>query len=272
VARTLVVTDSSACLPRPLADELQVRVAPIRVHVGDRTLPDDGATAALVYEALAAGEAVKSSAPSPGDYLALIEEGEAEGAVVVTPPLEFTAMWRAASLAGRLASRPTTVVDCRTAAAGQCLVVLAAARAAAALATPLEVVHAAEDAARRCEMLAVLDSVGPIGRSGRVPSSVLAAADRAGIHPVFRLRSGAVELVASPRSATRALDELARRFEALSGRGAPEAVVFHALAPEQAEALAKRLGAQLVTEFSPAMGIHTGPGVLGVAFLRPREH
>jgi fatty acid-binding protein DegV len=45
--------------------------------------------------------------------------------------------------------------------------------------------------------------------------------------------------------------------------------VFHAGVPERADALRARLtGSEPVIPFSPAMAIHTGPGVVGVAWLR----
>jgi fatty acid-binding protein DegV len=61
---------------------------------------------------------------------------------------------------------------------------------------------------------------------------------------------------------------LVERWEALGGRTAHESAVFHAVSDARATELASRVGTDLVTEFSPAMGIHTGPGVVGVAWLR----
>jgi hypothetical protein len=48
-------------------------------------------------------------------------------------------------------------------------------------------------------------------------------------------------------------------------------VLFHASDPASAEALGSMLGVEEKTEFSPSMGIHTGPGVVGVAWLGPRD-
>jgi len=50
------------------------------------------------------------------------------------------------------------------------------------------------------------------------------------------------------------------------------AAVLHADAAQEAEALKQRLAKQFncvelyVTEFTPVMGAHTGPGLLGIAF------
>jgi len=55
------------------------------------------------------------------------------------------------------------------------------------------------------------------------------------------------------------------------------AAVFHADAADQAEELRKQVAEQFrcvelyVTEFTPVMGAHTGPGVIGLAFYAAWE-
>lgn len=263
-----IVTDSSACLPEDLARAHGIAVLPIAIHLVDADLQDGmPAASERVYHALRAGEPVKSSAPSPDEYLAAIDGAGAEEVLVVTPATEFTGMYRSASLAAELAGARVIVHDSRTAAAAQGLVVLAAAEAAGAGLD--EAARAAKDASARAELVAALDGLEHITRSGRVPAFALGLARRLGVRPVFRFRDGEVERVGVPRSLDAAIDRIAREWSSRGGAGAPRAAVFHAAAPDRAGALRMRLGgAALVTEFSPSMGIHTGPGVVGAAWLR----
>ncbi len=212
---------------------------------------DAGLTPRLVYQALARDEPIKSSAPSTLEYLSAIEEAAAPNVVVITPATEFTVMYRNASVAAELAGVSVTVVDSRTAAAAHGLVVLEACRAAAAGAT---VEHVA----------------AVVRRSGRVPSVALGLAEHLGIRPVFRLHEGVVERLGVPRSDGAALRRICREAAARGlARGGPSAV-FHADCLERAMDLRAMLGGSgFVAEFSPSMGIHTGPGVVGVAWLRP---
>ena len=261
-----VVTDSSACLPPDLARAHGIEVLPIAIHLGDDDLHDGvPAAAERVYRALRAGEPVKSSAPSPDEYLAAIEGGE--DVLVVTPATEFTGMHRSASLAAELSSARVVVHDSRTAAAAQGLVVLAAAVAARG---GLEAAaRAAEEATARAELVAALDGLEHISRSGRVPAFALGLARRLGVRPVFRFRDGEVDRVGVPRSLEASIDRIAREWASRGGPDASRGAVFHAAAPERAEALRARLGGSpLEVEFSPSMGIHTGPGVVGAAWLR----
>jgi DegV family protein with EDD domain len=264
-----IVTDSSACLPDALVRQLPITVLPIMIHLRSGDLRDGmGEAGPLVYRALEMGEEVKSSAPSPVEYLAAIEQAEGD-VMVISPATEFTSMYRSAAVAADISGRAVPVVDSRTAAAAHGLVVLAAAEVAAQGGTVEHVVKRAEDAGRRAELVAALDGVDFIERSGRVPSVALQLAQQLGIRPVFRLRSGAVERLGVPRSLPAALRRIRREAVAGGLSTAAAAFVFHADAPDRAAELREVLGGEGdVTEFSPSMGIHTGPGVVGVAWLR----
>ena len=222
----------------------------------------------VVYRSLARGDPVKSSAPSPLEYLAAMEEAGGHP-VAITPAAEFTAMYRNAAVAAEIFDRPVTVVDSRTAAAAHGLVVLAAAAAASA-GEPVEaVVRAAEDAGRRAELIAALDGVEHLKRSGRVPSVALDLARQLGVRPVFRLNGGAVERLGVPRNRQAALRRIRREAMARGLDDSPSRMVFHAANLERARELQDLMGgSDYLTEFSPSMGIHTGPGVVGVAWLR----
>jgi fatty acid-binding protein DegV len=114
-----------------------------------------------------------------------------------------------------------------------------------------DVVAAAEDAGRRAELAACLESLDHLRESGHVPAMALGLASHLGVRPVFRMRGGTAERIGG------------------RGRGAPRPAVFHAGRPGRAAELSALVGgAAFVTEFSAAMAIHTGPGVVGAAWLR----
>lgn len=267
MARIGIVTDSSACLPASVVRTFAVRVLPIGIHLASEHLADGMPDAAdRVYDALGRGDPVKTSAPSPLDYLSACEEADTDATLIVTPAEEFTVMHRNAVVAAQLATKPVEVVDSRTAAAAQGLVV-AAGGAAAQEGSLDRAAHAARDAAARADLVAALDTVEFVRRSGHVPSVAFDLAERLGIRPVFRLHAGRVERLSLPRSEAAALRRIAREFTQRSGPQAQRAVAFHAASPARADALVELIGVSELVEFSPSMGIHTGPGVVGVAFL-----
>lgn len=269
--RIAVVTDSSACLPPSLAKTMGIRVLPITVHLlGADHLDGGDDLPSKVYRALADDEPVKSSPPSVADYLAAIEDSDAGTVVVVTPAAEFTAMHQHAAVACELAGRRAIVIDSRTAAAGEGLVVAAGAQAAAGGERLAGVIRCLEEASSRVDLVASLAGLGVLRRSGLVPAGSLEARSREGSRIVFRMRAGAVEPLASVACGSDALDAIEAEWTSGGGWGATRHMVFHADCPDLAQELAERLGdTSAIAGFSAAMAIHTGPGVVGAAWLPP---
>jgi len=262
-APVLVVTDSTGVFPG--GDDPCVRVVPVVLLFADGDALDGEVPAAEVYRRLADGDVVKSQAPSPAAFLAAIEEGEHAGAVVLTPAQEFTVMLRNARQASELTVRPHAVLDTRTASAGQAIVVRAAAAAAREGAPLAQVVRAARDAIDRVELVAAMLDVHHLEHSGRVDHEVL---DRRGATAgalVARFLHGQVVPVVAKGEPIRAIASIWR-----DGGGRPEdAVVFHGAQPELAARLGELVGVDEVVACSPAMGVHVGPDIVGLAWLRP---
>lgn len=269
VTRVAVVTDSSTCLPPALSDKLGVVTVPVTVHLpGADGVDGSDQLSKRISEAVERDQYVRSSHPFITDYLAAIEESGCEEVAIVTPAMEFAGMFRNASLAAELSARRAVVVDSRTAAAGEALVVMRGAEVAQSGASLSEVVAAIEEASRRVDLVAALQTLEPIRRSRRVPAPVLAQGGPGGTRSVFRMRGGAVELLGEVSEEKDAFDCIADAFEAGGGKSSSHSTVFHAEDRAAAERLCERLGeVDFVSGFSAAMQLHTGPGVVGAAWL-----
>jgi DegV family protein with EDD domain len=268
-----LITDASACIPPMTLRRVDIAIVPIMVQVGDEEFQSGVDLDPIkLYRALEQGVPVKSAAPSPIDYLDAIERAGDRPVVIVTPATEFTRMYGNASLAAELSGGPVAVVDSRSATAGHGLVVLAAAEARDAGGQQDDVVAAVEDAARRTELVACLETLDYLRQSGRVPALALGLANHLGVRPVFRLREGTAERLGLPRSEEGALARIVKEWRVGRGAEGGRTAVFHAARPERAEQLAGMLrDVSFITEFGAAMAIHTGPGVVGVAWLRPAD-
>jgi DegV family protein with EDD domain len=263
----VVVTDSTACVEYHANDRVgaDLRVVPVGLLFTDREAGDGDVDPADVYRRLGRGEAVKSHAPPPAAYLEAIEAGDHAGALVLTPAHEFTVMAHNARVAADLVSRPTVVVDTRTAAAGQGLVVRAALAAARAGAALDEVSAVARDAAARVELVAAILDSSQLEHSGHVHPSARRAQPQA---MIARFRAGQVVPLAAAGDPLRAVATAWRR-----GRGdADTTLVFHSAQASRADQLRRLVAAtEPVLACSAAMGAHVGPGLVGVAWLTPRQ-
>ena len=148
---------------------------------------------------------------------------------------------------------------------------LDAARAAAAGASTGDVIARVDRRIADAVLVGYLGSMRHLWRSGRIPLPLMWMGAVLNVKPLLRLENGAIGMVERPRSeakARRRLVALAR--EHLAGRPG-RIVVLHADAPEQAALLAGAIrGAVAVrelftAELTPAIGAHTGPGLVACA-------
>ncbi len=258
-------------MPAELVARFGVCVLPISVF-----LPEDGAPSIdppdgedlLLPETLAREELAGANHPFVTEYLQAIEAPGFDAAVVITPAVEFATMYRNATLAAEFAARPVVLIDARTAAAGQALVVLAGAEAAARGASIEKVVRAVEEASRHVELVASLATLEPLRRSGPVPDEVLGGGGPRGFRSVFRMRDGTVEPLGNATTAEDTLETIRAAFLASAPRGTERSAVFHANARHLADRLREMLGGvDFVSGFSIAMQVHTGGGVVGAAWI-----
>jgi DegV family protein with EDD domain len=268
MAQTLVVTDSSACLPASIQRRPGLRLVAIPIELVDGEGVDGDLDPRRVWQALRRGEAVKTRAPAALDYLFAVEEPGFDAAVVITAASTFTGMHEHALQAAALSARPVLVVDSHTAAAAQGLVVRAAHVAAVGGASAAEVAAAAVDAARRADLVATLPGLASLERSGRLPADVLDAARRSGPSHLFRLSDG--DLVPVEPTPHDPVEAIAEAWAASGATRADPVAVFHASAPADARRLRTLLGTRApAVQLTLAMAVHTGPGVVGAAWLRP---
>jgi DegV family protein with EDD domain len=287
MGRVAVVTDSSACLPPELVAELGIYVVPLRFFVGDRSYLDGiDITATDIYRMLPrVSEVPSTSAPTPSDYYAAVHRASAthESIVVVTITRRFSGMYQSAMIAAKTARESlgglqVAVIDSGTAAGAEGLVVLNAARVAAGDGNLEEVCAAAREVMERVVLVATLDTLYYLARSGRVPMAVHWANSLIHVNPIFQILplSGDARTVRVARGRDSAVRQILELAERSAGGSDIRCVVFHSDRLKEAELLRQRVGGTLrcaelyLCDFTPAMGIHTGPGVLGLAFYRVR--
>jgi DegV family protein with EDD domain len=278
MGRVAVVTDSAACLPPALVQAYGIHVIPFGLIWSGEILRDGvDITPAEFYRRMrVASELPSTSQPTLGDFLTVYEAlaQEVEGIVSIHIPQTMSGTVSTAHAAAHLLPQvPIRVVDCGTAVMAQGFVVLAAARAAAAGARLEEVVAAAESMIPKVRLYATLENLEYLARSGRVPAAAALVGSVLQIQPVFTLHQGRVDVVARVRTKARAIAYIMDQMASEGGNRHVHVAVFHADIPDEAEMLRRQVEERFrcaelyLTEFTPVMGAHTGPGVLGVAFF-----
>ncbi len=279
--RTALVVDSAACLPEAFAARPFVHVVPMRLIFGERDYLDGrDLTTTQFYGLLRQADVLPTtSAPSPDSYLTAFREAaqEADSIVCLTVSSSFGGSYNAAQAAvveaeGALPGLPVTLADSGSAAGGEALVATEAIRTIEDGGSHEEVVARIRAVVPKVTLFAFVDTLFYLWKGGRVPRLAHAGASLLQVKPLLEMSSGEIRTVGRPRTRRRATRRLIEATAARAACGRPVHLsVIHADAEQDANDLLEDLRDELncaesfVSEFSPVMGAHTGPGLLGVA-------
>jgi DegV family protein with EDD domain len=268
-----IVTDSAAALPAELAARHHVTVVPMWLMLGNESIREGERPLSEVL----GDERVSTSGPTPGEFAQAIERRQtADGVLVLTIAASMSGTHEAAVLAAREVGEdagPVRVVDTLTAAGAEALVVLAAAAKADQGASLDEVEAEARRVIDRVQLVATVPNLDHLVRSGRVPGIAGWAGRRLGINPLFEFRGGKVHRLRPALGPDAAMERMLGRFRRSVGSGGQlHVTALHALAPDAARRLLDRVEAEVtpetgfVGEFGSVMVVHTGPGLVGLAW------
>ncbi len=275
-----IVTDSNVSLPSDLIRGLPLFIVPMEVHHGGRVYQDGvDITPSAFYDLLASdGELPRTSSPKPGAFLEAFQKAAKVSDQVVCIGLhaELSATYASAETARQEAAEilpetTVTLVDSRSAGTAQGLIALGAARCAAKGGSVDQVLGLVRRRIADVCLYGYLETLYYVWRGGRVPRVVMWMGNLLQMKPVLELCQGNIGMVERPRTTKRAMERLVALAEhRLSGRPGRVAVM-HANAPDHAHDLAAMLERAIqpvelfVTEFTPVIGAHTGPGLVGCA-------
>lgn len=272
-----IVTDSSAVVPAEWRESVPLHVVSLQLAWENGEVSEGDAPYAELVARLKHGERPpKTAAPSPGAYEELFGEllASDDHVLVVCPASELSVTYGNAVLAARSVGEDRVyVLDAKTAAAGQGLVAVEAARTAASRGDIERVLAHALDVATHVQIWATLQQLDFLRRSGRLPAIAAVGAGALGLQPIVRYGGGSPTPVGVTRSARRGADRLFRAWQRSIRAGAKVTVVaFHSARGEEASDLERRIldrapeSETAVCEVAASLASHTGPGLLGLAW------
>ncbi len=275
--RVAIVTSSISCLPQDLVQKYKIKVVPVPFTLNGRSYLDGvDISASEVYEQLAYEHPFRTSAPSPGTYLKAYQEvlTEHDAILCLTVPSKISMMYDSACSAARQMPSGTIVrvIDTGTAAGGQALIDIAAARAASEGATLDEITSLIEYLKGKIRLYGLIVAPQYLKRTGRVPAPLPSAASALSIKPVFTISQGKIKLVSLVRTEKAGIDRMVSMMRTDVRQNPIRVIVQHANSPQQAESVRQRIESEFscselqITEFSPIIGFATGPGCLALAF------
>lgn len=276
MTKIAILTDSTANMPVEWLEQYNITTIPLKIHWGNDTFLDGvNITPSEFYVRLSQSKTLPTtSQPSAQDFIQAFENlaGQADGIVVPLISSGISGTVASAQAAAREFSRiPIEIIDTQITSMGQVLIVLAAARAAEQGKSLEEVRRAADEAVKRLHLFFAVDTLEYLHRGGRINGASRYLGTALDIKPILFFNSeGKIDALERVRTKRKALQRLiALAEEQANGRPVHVGIV-HANAPQAAQEFRDEVEQTLncheifTVEFSPVIGVHVGPGTIGI--------
>jgi DegV family protein with EDD domain len=279
-----IVTDSVASIPESIIKTLNIQWVPYFIHWGKETLLD------LVtvdrdsfYKRLPTVKTLpKTASPGPGDYVkiykALADQGRTD-IISIHMTSKGSGAFQSANIArsmiaDELPNLRIKVIDTLNVSLCHGWMVIEAARAAMEGKSFTEVVEIVYRMVPMTHMIQTADTLkylylgGRIGRAKHLIGSIM------NIKPLIGMQDGIIVPLGQVRSRQRAYNKMMEMVENAVGESGKIKIAYvHAAARDEAlklqDMFTRRLTIveDLIAELSPALGVHTGPGTVGISYF-----
>jgi len=281
--KVAILTDGTSCLPADVVREYDIASVPIViVHQGKSYRDGIDITAEEVYRIMRRRRDLPTtSTPSVGDFLQAFQRlsETAESVLCITLTGLQSQTYEVARLAKEaalkeLANTPIEVLDSRAVAGALGLIALEAAREARRGSDLARVTETARKMMDRVRFVAMVDTLYYLARTGRVARAIAWVGSVLNIKPVLEHvpAIGETSPLARPRTTDKAVNVMLDYMASHVGNRKAHVIVNHADEPDEARKLEERVRAMFdcvevyMADLTPGMGVHAGPGVLGIGF------
>lgn len=284
MVKVAIVTDSCASIPEAIIEALNIHWVPYYIHRGKEVLRD---LVTIRREAFykwlpTARELPQTASPGPGDYLKIYEKLFKEGGTRQIASIHMTSKGSGAYQAAKAAkaiARETlpelsiAVIDTLNVSMCHGWMVIESARAAMEGKSLGDILDLVKGMIPITRMLQTADTLRYLYMGGRIGKAQHLVGSLLNIKPIISMEDGVIVALGQARSRRKAYQMMVDKVEAAAGyMGKIKIAYVHAAAQEEAEKIRamveKRLTCveSLITELSPALGVHTGPGTAGLCY------
>jgi len=281
--KVAILTDSTCCLPQDLLEKYDISLVPLMIVYEGKSYRDGiDMSPGEVYKIMRRRKNLPStSVPSAGDFLNAYRQlsQKAESILCITLTGLQSKTFDTALLAKKMAEEeiPNTaieVIDSRAVAGALGFIVLEAARIASQDGELAQAVEAARSMMDKVNFLAMLDTLFYLARTGRIGRAAAWAGSLLKVKPIVEHSPsiGETTPLARPSTRPKAIKYMLEVMTQRAGESRVHAIVHHADELEEGRKLKAEIGSRFhcaelhLTEFTPVMGVHAGPGLLAISF------
>jgi DegV family protein with EDD domain len=280
--KVAVLTDSIVGLPETILNNLNIQTVAYYIHRGHEVLRDlvTIQREEFIRWMMTTKYAPTTACPGPNDYLNAYEKLAAQGAeeiISIHMSSKISGAYQAATMAQSMLremdpSLRLEVVDTNNASMCQGLMVMEAAHAALAGLSLGQVLAVVKKMIPISHMVQTADTLKYLYLGGRIGKAQNMLGSLLNIRPLIGVEDGEIVPLGRAHSRRQAYRQMADIVAGMIGKGKVRIAYVHAGAQEEVEKLKELVESKvdvvesLLTEFSPALAVHSGPGTTGLCY------
>lgn len=277
--KVAIVTDGACSMTPEQALTYGVHVAPVYLTFGEKTYRAGvDLESSEFYRLLGASKNLPTTAqPTAADFLTLYEKlaEEVEEIVTVVISHQMSATLQSAEMAkAQFTKAPVHIIDSESVSLGLGMMAVAAAKAAAQGQDAQAVVRLIEAIKQQINVFFTVDTLEYLYKGGRIGGATAFLGSALAIKPILYISNGRIEPFERQRTRKRSVARLLEIMQQKVGGEEVHVAILHGNIPDEAQDLEKQIRERfqcvdlITSEMGPVIGVHAGPGTLGVVFYK----
>lgn len=275
-----IVTDSTSYIPKEIIKEYDISIVSLNVVLNGKSYREVDLDNLEFYKEMDKSDEIPtSSQPSMDEVLKVFKEKVSAGDEVVGIFLssEMSGTYSSAHLVKNMVleeypEAKIEIIDSRTNCMQMGFQAIEAAKAAKEGKSIEEVVEIAKGVIDRSRFLFVPDTLKYLKKGGRIGGAAALFGTILQIKPILTVENGVTTVFDKVRTKRKAVDCIVNKvLSDINSNGLGGVMVHHINCEEEGRALAKILEEKLnievkIQSIGPIIGLHVGPGSIGVAY------
>lgn len=280
--KTVIITDSTAYLPRYLIEELDIRMIPLTVTIGGQTYEEGiDITSTEFYDRVRGdGPLPKTSQPAVGKFVELFEslKGSYDAVISIHLSSGISGTCAGAVQAGEMVDDlDVHVFDSELSSYIQGFYVIRAAEMAKRGATQKAIIEELTEMKKTIRAYFMVDDLTHLQRGGRLSGAQALIGGLLQVKPILHFKNKVIVPFEKVRTRKKALNRIAELLAEDAALMPLEASIIHGNRPMDAEAWRDELAGRLpnvkftISHFGPVIGTHLGEGAMGLGWVKRRN-
>lgn len=275
--KVAIVTDGACSLTPAQGEQFGIHIAPVYVAFGEKTyragIDLDNEE---FYRFLSASKKLPTTAqPTAADFVNIYNQlaEEAEEIITIVISHHMSATIQSAEMARNLFDKvPVHIVDSETVSLGLGMMAIAAARAAEQGQDAQAVLNLVESIKQKMNVIFTVNTLEYLYKGGRIGGATAFLGTALDIKPILYIKNGRIEPLERQRTRKRSVSRLLALMEQSVGKQPVHVAILHGNASEEARQLKQSIQSQfncvelISSDMGPVIGVHAGPGTLGLVF------